>query len=451
MSQYVDGELANGFDSALTWSDNHKTRFSPPKEGMEFLQGNYPDTLVFNPYNHQSDASGVATRYTLHSESDDSVNPEYPVEIKFTTRAQIIQPLSLGYISECEQKISDRQVSYTQENFMEELAEEGSSGRTDSESPEAYWLLKDIANVIEFMRSDPRFYYLFNRGDWDGKVRKALVSSPALLGDIGNAERFMANVFWDSADRLTRFYRNAEKMLNDLSREWEGCRVLATMEVGALLLDIDSFQSYVAPKGEKGQQVKDKVSRLAFERAGNEVHIFLRAGGSRISGEAFGCFQAICAELNVPLKRERLVNDPQKRHFAELAEKCDFLDFPGVSNKNTGDAVGNGTAEKINIDKADEAEVFTKVFKQGKTQCFVYNYAKKYGIDAFAVLVRTDRPPSKSSLLNTGISEWLCSFDERWTPGKNGAMPVFVNMTFFANLINSVSMNGFGGRFGALC
>ena len=437
ISRYVDGILDDGGDSALTWSENHKTRFSPPSGGIDFLQSIAPDTLVFNPYNHKSDASGVATRYTLRSEGD-GVNPDFPIELKFTTRAQIIQSLSQGYLSECE-PIGEHFV-FTQEQFMDEVAEGEPCGGTR----EAYWLLKDIANVLECMKGDPRFNNLFKRGEWDKKIRKALVSSPALLANQSAAEDFMAKIFWDSAEVLTRFYKEAVRMLEQLQKEWEGCRVFTSMEVGALLLDIDSFKSFVAFDGERSRKISEKVSQLAYEKSGEEVHIFLKSGGSSIAGDAFGYFQAICAELVVPLRKENLENNPLKNSFLELAEKCDFLDFPGVSNKNVGKNIEEGNTLLVDLAHANPADIFTKVFKQGKTQCFVYNYVKKYGIDAFAILVRTDLYPSQSSLLSAGVREWLCSFNPNWAPGRAADMPVFVDMTFFAGLINSVAMNGIG-------
>ena len=219
ISRYVDGVMDDGSDSALTWSSEHKTRFSPPKDGIELLKRIAPDTVIFNPFNHQSDASGVATRYTLQREADGVVNPDFPIEIKFTTRSQIIQSLSLGYLSECE-PIGERFV-YTQETFMEEIAGEAASDA--SPDPEAYRLLKDIADVIEFMRGDLRFNNLFRRGEWDKKIRKALVSSPQLLSSVSAAEKFMAKIFWDSSDILTKVYKEAARMLDELSAEWRGC------------------------------------------------------------------------------------------------------------------------------------------------------------------------------------------------------------------------------------
>ncbi len=438
MSRYVDGEDIDGSDSALTWNAGHKVRFSPPREGVDHLWSIAPNTLVFNPFNHQSDASGVATRYTLKSAGDESVNSDYPVEIKFTNRAQIIQSLSLGYLSECEQ--IDETVIFTQESFLEKLPD----GESHEISERHYLLLKDIANVIEFMRGNQRFNNLFKRGEWTKKIRKALVSSRAMLGNEETIKKFMTQIFWDSSEKLTRTYDQAVALLDTLVREWGGCRILASMEVGSLLLDIDSFRSYKSPEGPRGEEVRDKISRLTYERVGNEIHITLGAAGSPIiSGNQFGHFQAICAEIIVPLKKENLEKDVSKKSFLRLAEKCDFLDFPGVSNKNNGTNVDDNIV-LIDVKTASDVDIFSRIFKQGKTQCFVYNYVRRYGIDAFAMLMRTDRYPSQASLLNAGIKEWVCSFEPGWTVGNPTRMPIFVNMTFFASLINSVAMNGTG-------
>ena len=443
MSRYIDGIQVDGSDSALTWSDAHKTRFSPPVEGIASLEGTAGGTLVFNPYNHQSDASGVATRYTLQRAADNIVNQDFPIAIKFTNRAQIIQSLALGYLSECEPK--GEVIVFTQDAFMGKISDVQGQGDV---SEDAYWLLKDIANVIEFMRGIERFSNLFRSGDWFKKVRKALVESPALLSSVKAVEKFMADIFWDGDSKLTNFYKEAERMLNVLSAEWRDCKVFVTMEVGALLLDIDSFKSYDSPDSEQAERVRKMVSALAYERSGDEIHIFLQPGGSKIAGDEFGYFQAICAELKVPLKQENLEVDSRKNAFVELVKKCDILDFPGVSNKNAGNVIGVEDTAKIDLTKARPAEIFTKVFKQGKTQCFVYSYVKKYGIDAFSILVRTDRPVSQSSLLNAGIREWVCSFEPNWTPSRRTEMPIFINMTFFASLLNSVGLNGVGNGLG---
>ena len=436
MSRYVDGDKTCGEDSALTWSMDAKTRFSPPLGGVDAIPYG---TLVFNPFNFQSDASGVATRYTLRSAEDATVNPNFPIQIKFTSRAQIIQSIALGYLSECEK--TEEEYMFTKDSFLKEIE----SDEIATPDKEAYSLVKDIANVIEFMNGVDRFKNLFKKDEWDTNIRKQFVSSSKLLSSKNEAEKFLAKIFWDSNKELTKFYTEAIQLLERLQNEWSDCTILASMEVGALILDIDSYKSYVSPEGPHGQEVKQKVSNLSFTKVGNEIQVSVNPinGSSTISGDNFGYFQALCAELVVPLKKENL-SPITKSAFISLAEKCDFLDFPGVSNRNRGTNNDAENTTLIKLSEANPSELFTKVFKQGKTQCFVYNYVNQYGIDAFSILVRTDRYPSQSNLLNKGICDWLKSFDPNWKEGCHTQLPVFVNMTFFANLINTVSMNGIG-------
>lgn len=443
ISHFVDGQDPGGADSALTWSASHRTRFSPPEAGQDAMDG----ALCFNPWNHKSDASGIATRYTLHAESEQRVDPNFPVEVKLSNRTQLILSVSLGYLSECDRE--EENINYTREKFLGDLQElNAKAGEVSpaSYSQEAYLLLHDMANAIEFMRGHDRFSNLFRRDEWERTLRKALVSSPAMLADVKCAEQFLTQLFWDGSSRVTRFYRSLLDTLNQLQSAWRGCRILTTMEVGSLLLDIDSFSSFVSRDGRI--ETKKKVERLSTVQQNGTVCISVGDDMSddRIAGTAFGNFQAICAELIVPLRRESIEQAQDKRQFLELLETCDFLDFPGVSNKNKGNATGDGNATLIQLqDSTPDSELLTSVFKQGKTQCFVNNYVRKYGIDAFAILVRTDSPSiSNSSLLNAGIKEWLCSFEPSWQPGNRPPMPVFLNMTFFSSLLNDVSRSGTG-------
>lgn len=253
----------------------------------------------------------------------------------------------------------------------------------------------------------------------------------------------MSQLFWDSSELLTKTYQDIANLLEQLKTEWKGCRVFATLEVAALLLDISSFEHFIAPQGNEGEEVKRKIANLGYERRGNEIHLSIGCPNSMISGEMFGRFQALCAELVVPLKQEAIEAMPEKKTFLELTGKCDLLDFPGVSKKDTG-ANTDDSCSLLDLQQVTSKDIYTKVFKQGKTQCFVYYYARQYGIDAFAMLVQTREWPAKSSLLNAGIAEWLLSFDPNWKAGLPTALPIFLNLTFFSSLINSISQSGIG-------
>lgn len=444
MSRYVDGIMDDGSDSALTWDDAHKTRFSPPGSGVDMLRVTSPDTLIFNPFNYGSDASGIATRYTMRD--DGEVDRNFPVEVVFTTRSQIIQSIAFGYQSECESSKGEK-IYFRQEDFLRLISRyDDEVAETATPNPDAYLYLKDIANVLEFMRHTERFSNLFVNEAWTRKIRARLVSSRALSSNISFAKQFLAEIFWDGDVRLTGFYDQLIQMLGTLTKEWGARKVIASMEVGSLLLDIDSYNSFVNPTAEMGLRVRDAVSRLSYTVRDDVVEIGIGAPSS-ISGASFGVFQAICGEIIVPLRKQVLAAASGKEAFFELAQQCDILDFPGVNNRNRGINVTAETAELVDLKSVTEQELFTTVFKQGKTQCFVYNYVRQYGIDAFAILIRTLKHPSNTGMLNEGVGEWLRSYDKDWKPGTHAQMPVFVDMTFFSKLLNEVRQSGVGTGF----
>ena len=448
LSAYVDGVKNDGSDSALTWTRERNIRFSTPKEGIAAV----PDsTLIFNPYNHGSDASGLVTRYVLRSDTDvpDKVNPQFPVEIKLTTRAQLIQSLSLGYQSECLSENSERYDKAKLDSILTPYLGNGEShGHIDQD---AYFLLKDIADVIEVLQGNELFNDLFRRKEWS-VVRRELVSAPGLLSSVSQAEKLLNQLFWNGNPTISKVYRGLAAKLRELSGEWKNCRILASPEVGALLLDIASFKTFEDPlkPGEAGYSVKDKISRLTYERVGNEIHFMIgdAGGNEKVSGEAFCRFQALCSELVVPLRKEQLEKRPspdgQSNDLLTLLQKCDILDFPGVSNFNAGNVKGEENKPRLDTEHCTDTELFCRMFKEGKTQCFVYNYSERFGIDAFMVMVRVDRPTSNTSLLNAGIGRWIHSFDKEWKRGEILPLPIFMDMTFFASLLNVVGASGVG-------
>ncbi len=440
LSGFIDGDDEFGRDSALTWSPELRTRFSPPKDGMTAAN----DALIFNPFKFGTDASGVVTRFVLKSERD-GVNPQFPVEIKLTNRAQLIEALSLGYASECETQNLNYDWSQL-EMHLNKLCGEASGGPID---PEAYSLLKEIASILEQLKGDQRFNSLFRqRGEWERTYRRQLISAPGLLANPSNCEKMLQGLFWDDWDgvsRLSRAYRDLMTKLQALSSEWQGCRIFASLEVAALLVDIDSFKSYRDnPNAADAEyKVHQQVSCLDCKREGNEIHLFVGATGNpRISGDEFCYFQALCSELVAPLKQEQLEKRTNKDDFLPLLQKCDVLDFPGVSNFNPGNNIAEGNNQRIVLDDCTDVELFCKIFKRGKTQCFVYNYAEQYGIDAFIILTRADRPTSQTSQLNDGIGKWMRSFDPSWKRGAAAPLPIFLDMTFFSKALNDVGLNG---------
>lgn len=432
LSRYIDGEKADGTDSAMTWDETRPVRFSSP-----FQQEVPPETVVFNPYHFGSDASGVATRYTLGR--DGEVDPAYPVEMRLASRVQVVNALSLGYFADC-QPVGES-IEFTQDSFLELVAPKGESDVAPTR--EGYAVLCDVADVIYAMRGKPRFYHLFGKsGDWQNKIRPALVSAPGYVSDPDAARAFMEEVFWESAAPISKVCRETLELRARLDSLWGDRRVYLSQEAAALMLDIDTFRCFVEPNGNLAATIAEKVRRLRWAIDGKRVLVAVDAlsGSPEISGARFGSFQALCGELVVPLRASRLEGDA-KAPFRSLIEKCDILDLPGLSNINPGDTHGGENSAQLDLSKTDEALILTRVFKEGKTQSLVHGQAMGYGLDAFIILSRADRAPSKTSLINEGIGEWLTSFDPEWRPGQPCGMPVFLDLTFFAGILNTMAAN----------
>lgn len=444
LSRYIDGAADGGGDSALTWDAAHPVRFSPSAAVGSQFPDLYPDSIVFNPYNFQSDASGVATRYVLREDNDASVNPLFPIEIRLATRVQLLHALALGYWTECNPV--DEKMHFQKVHFLSDLPQ-AEAGTADAPGPEAYALLKDAADVIELMRNEERFSNLFAGGEWERKIRPQFVSCPALLRDAGAAKDKLTELLWDRSERMTEFFDRVETLRAQLLGKWKGAkRIVATPEVAALLLDIDTYRSFVNPNGAQGRKVQDRVSRLAweFDTESGEVRISVGSSGSEIAGEAFGPFQVLCAELVVPL-RQSCLSASGKEPFLRLMERCDLVDLPGLSNKNRGSTVSTeDNVDLVNLTAASDCDLYTRVFKEGKTQSFVYSYAQQFGVDAFIILVRANLWPGKSALLSNGVLSWIRSYDPEWKKGRPVEMPVFLDMTFFASVVNDVARNGVG-------
>lgn len=445
LSRYVDGIIPDGSDSALSWDPTRPVRFSPTQDWSS-ISGIYPHTLVFNPFNQGSDASGLATRYVLRADDDATVNHGFPVEIKLASNMQLMHALSIGYQEECRSVLEvDAESSFRPTSFREALPV-GSSEQTPDRN--AYGVLRDLADAIEVMRGQARFEKLFAAGgnEWRRTLRPFLMDSHG-VASLADAEDLRAKLLWDGSDRLSAFYREVSELGGTLRRQWGDRKIVATPDVAAVLLDIESYRISTEPvANENAQRVKRSVAGLSWtiDEAAHEVRLSVGSSGSpEISGTKFGYFQALCAELVVPLKKSAL-QTPEKAPFLALLEKCDLLDLPGLSNVNHGGTATVDDDAFIDLENASEIDLFKRVFKEGKTQSFVYGYANDYCVDAFLVLVRGDRSPSKSSKLAAGIRQWQRAYDPDWNGGQTGGMPIFLDMTFFATCINSVAMNGVG-------
>lgn len=452
LSRYLDGDLPDGSDSALTWNQETPVRFSPPEGfGMD-METVYPKTVGFNPFNSKGDASGVATRYTLAAD-EAPPDKDYPVEFKLAPRTEILHAIALGYLKECHPATVEI-VRYNKDEFLKRLSEE-SAGVNAPPKQAAYEWLRDLADVIDRLQTEDRFNNLFRSGDWSRKVRPALVSAAHLASSESAARACVAELLWDGVPKLTTFFDKIETLRARLAEEWKGAsKILLSPRVAALVLDIGTVErlfggtkNYEKPD----QKTIDILARISWEKDPATGAIRIRIGdaptASSISGEAFGAFQSMCSELVVPVRREQL-DRPDKSALLDILEEHDLLDFPGLSRKDPGSSGLTDSDSRIRTNDLTDLQFYKSVLKDGRTQCIIYGHIGGFGIDSFIVLSSSLTPfPAKSDLLGNGIRKWLQSFDPAWRKGKPAPLPVFLDLTFFADPIDEVSINGLTPSF----
>lgn len=415
LSRYLDGEKDDGSDSALTWNpETMKVRFLAKNEEQQNAA-----RVVFNPYNAGRDASGVATRYTLRSKGEATIDCDFPIEMKLMSRKQFMHALARGYVSECRMA---RKVVVS--NDVEKMVQQITG--TNANNRQSFELMQDALDIVEFMRvGTMRFAPLFQNDNWSA-VRNICLASA--VGSNASCEAFVSQLLWDGEANISSICKKAMELLAKIGNEWGGCRILMTAEVAALLLNIDSYGNFV--KNGSG------TAGCLTWRKGDDGNIRLEVGGPGISlaafagNDAFGYLQALCKELVVPLRKEAL-ETVKGRPLLTLLEKSDILDLPGLSRKGTGAALK--VASNLN-----DVDLLKDVLKEGRTQSYVYNYAVDYSVDAFLLLVKSNEFVQKGETINDGIVNWLHSFDQGWDFHNDPPLPVFIDITFFGEHVNNV-------------
>lgn len=420
LSRYLDGKKDDGSDSALTWNPKTmKVRFLATNSAQQDAA-----QVVFNPFNGGRDASGVATRYTLRSDGDESIDRDFPIEMKLMSRKQFMHALARGYLSECS---TSKKIVVSGD--VEKMLQQAKGG--DVADRRSFELMQDALDIVELMRvGTTRFEHLFQNDNWSAIRNMCLVSHVA-VGPIAGCEAFVSQLLWDGEENISSLYNKAIGLLESLKQKWSGCRILMTAEVAALFLNIDSYGNFcITGKGD--------VGNLTWRKSGDDNIVF-EVGGSGVAfkGEDFGVLQALCRELIVPLRRKALETG-NGRPLLELLEMSDILDLPGLSRKGTGEALKS--AANLN-----DVDLLKDVLKEGRTQSYVYNYAIDYSVDAFLVLVRSNEYVQKAETINDGIKNWFRSFDQNWDVQAPPPLPVFIDITFFGEHLNNVPTMTPGG------
>ena len=411
LSQYLDGRRANGNDSALTWSNGQNVRFLAINQNQ--MQA---ANVVFNPYNAGMDASGVAARYTLRNPADGTVNNDYPVEMKVMTHCQFLHALARGYVSECQQA---RQI-VTSQFVLDSL-----HNNANPLSRSAFEKMQDALEVIELMKNGTqRFVSLFQDDGWMA-LRRQCLSARGTLSSDAECVTFIKQVFWDGNRSMSELYDNVIQFLVDGNNglgAWSGKRILMTMEVAAKLLNIDTNANLADVA---------QATVASWEIEGDCVYLSMGNNlGNQISGRQFGYLQALCKEIIVPVRSDRLGN---RGALSQFLNNADLLDLPGLSRV----ANDGHQAALRDVAAMEESDILKYVLKEGRTQSYVYNYANAYNVDAFMVLVKSHEYVGKPQILDDGILSWLRSYDAEWQFHTPAPMPLFIDITFFGTHVNN--------------
>ncbi len=436
LSSYIDGDdSGDGSTSALSWPGGAKARFTP--KNAEVTEKN-SKTIIFNPYNMGSDASGIATRYTVR-EAHEIPYPKVPCILQLATEAQIMHAIAAGYLYECDPKNAQGAfVSWDPPQLDSLVMELPEVGKDRIPSQEAFAVLRDAFYTVEAMiqAREKRFTNLTVSPDWT-KLRESLLEKRRLICSPENAQIFARKLLWDNHPALNSLYDNITSKIKQLKNSWGKREIHCSLDAAAVLLDINSFRTYSDPaKGAASPQTMKKVGSFNWAISGDNIEVTVGSTvpSMDIAASAFGLFQASIGEIVVPLLKSRLKE--RAKHFASFISHNDLLDFPGVPQQ--GSAAEDA---QINIQElsSTNAELFTRLFKRGKTISMVASRAKELSIDSFLLLVRSDTTIAKPDLLNAGVEQWHKFFEGA---SHGGPFPIHVNLTFFSSVVNDVYKNG---------
>lgn len=397
---------------------------------VNFIGRQVKGAIVLNPHNRGADASGCVTRFTSQV---DGVLPSHPVTIRLNRPTHILHSLACGYLSECKTATADGTETYWDREKLDKEFLHKASRLSRQSAREGYELLREVVDILEiFVKSRERRYGNLNPG-W-AQIRRDLLESSDLCQSQESVMHFAANLFWDGSPTLSSLLHRLSTRLNTLS--WENREILCTMEVAALLLDIDTFRHFQGPDDDHGRRVQRQLGQIGFRDDGKRILIEIGTPSAHISGAAFGDFQALVRELVVPIKVPTV---RREESFFKLIAQTDVLDFPGValrdSEKNQLNAI-----DLSQIDVSDP-KLLTTVIKRGKTASIVMGYGSDVSIDAFALLVRSQTFPARPEQLRLGIEHWWkCvrpDFDSASDLSGKPPLPLSLCLTFFGRFLNA--------------
>ena len=195
LSRYLDvGRTVEG-SPCLTWDPATPTVFL-------HYPGRAAGTIVLNPFNNGSDASGCVTRYTMVSEVK---YPRHPVQVRFNSVGHIIHALACGYLSECRLEAPDGTVVGWDRASLEKAFLSVRLDKGATVNREAYELLREVLRIVDLFISARESRYRNLVKDWD-MVRQDLLNNSPALRSVEDVVRLAKHLFWDDASSVSLIF-----------------------------------------------------------------------------------------------------------------------------------------------------------------------------------------------------------------------------------------------------
>jgi len=412
LSQFVDSEAG----SALDWAGDGSFRFINSA-------GAFEDTGSLNPYNQKSDASGCVTRFRLTETVED---PDHPVTVELGGLQAILHALAAGYADECDPRDpkTDEIPALTRDTFLNAIPDQGDAPIERS----AFAFARDVALTIERLISDENDRFSLIDRAWESDLRFEWLRSAVSLDEV---RRSAMRLLWDDRSGLTRLFSDLEAAKSRYDVKFGGVPIRCSLDVAALLLNIETFSVLNAVDGQADagvghQAIVDAVSAVKFERRADCVVIGHSGEPLFDDAYAFGLFQGLVWCIDVPLRADFIRDRSQS--VAELLDRFDLYDLPGVARAESG---VRDSLIRPDVETTDSAQLLAEVLKRGKTASIVTRFAVERRFDAALILVNTDSPPSKPQQLQSGVAAIWNGIDPGRKPDARSKAPTFLNLTFF--------------------
>lgn len=433
ISQFVDESSdSQGRGGLLDWGQPTLFSSRARKDDEPELPS---ETIVFNPHNMGSDASGCVSRFTLVAD-DQIAYADYPVEIRLLSDVQVMHAISAGFQSEC--KGGNVWTVEAVETLLESYSRSAENKRPDRG---AFELLHDVLNVLELLveARDDRFTQLNAEGRWNALASK-IADNAVLVSDKRSVFEFAAKVLWGGQPVLTSLFNRLVAARNSLPKG----RLYCSLEIAATLVNIDSFKIHMQPNDdgkltEGARKIRNVIRNLSWQARGTDITIGRMAGSKLLASDAdFGFFQGLVRELVIPLRKANAKSS--NASFQKFMERSELVDFPGLPNrdKNAHEAM----IDLDSVENENDTRLLTDILKRGKVLSLVNGYSRTLSLDSFVILARAGKFVPKVEQLHRGLTAWWRFVDPTFDPyssrNRKPPLPMFFNLTFFAEIVDKV-------------